>query len=88
MVEYQCTVLRQDELDQTHYVFVMLRREVVLDAVYQYHRVSRRHKWRRVGKWSRVFLPEPHATAIDKPTVPDDVLAEVRKDLSELRIVV
>lgn len=87
-MEYQCTVVRQQDLDQTHYVFIMLRREVILDAVYQYHRQSRRHKWHKVGKWSRIFLPEPHVTATTAPLVPDDVIDEVRKDLTTLRIVV
>ncbi len=86
---YVCEVYRQDVLDQTHYRFIMMNREVMLDFVTVYHRASRRHKWRCTGRWSRISMGrEPKIPTIEKPQVPRSVIAEVRKDLASLPVTV
>ena len=85
MGDYYKRVVREERLVMWCYYFALVGRAITLNSVCKYSRPSRKYRWRAEGEWRRhpVRCPLP---AIDKPDVPADVIAEVRKDLAEIPI--
>ena len=85
--DYYKTVMREEGLVMLVYYFCMANRSVTMTRACKLSRPSRKHRWRTEAEWLRYGIPGP-IPAMDKPVVPEDVIAEVRKDLHELPIVV
>lgn len=57
------------------YSFIILDAlELALDEVVHYERLTKRHGWKCVAKWSRLW---PRETTMPKPEIPADVQLEI-----------
>lgn len=84
--DYYKSVMREEKLVMLVYYFCMANRSVVMTRACRLSRPDRKHRWRTEAEWLRHGIQGP-IPAMEKPEVPEDVIAEVRKDLSELPIV-